>query len=1603
MFDYTPVALNNWVLYAFKNIKLVSFFIILEYLSFWTECVNTVTRRATVYSDYLTLSKLNNANPLDYLQNTIITSSITDSECTSTTCSFSNVSIVVLASLIILFLGLHHFITYFQYQKYLKNDISQISDAKSRKIIELFFKVFINIIDFTFKTLSIFLYYIFINKVFIGLYFKNDYTYVIISILFLVTFTFMYYFQVKYILLYLKLDHQGSLQYDSFSQQYDYTFLVIKILIATNKNLLLINKDDKFNHQVACIDYLIIFFIFYFTLKMTIELISNKNLVIITNLKLNLIRLFLAMYLCVYIVLFAFFNLLLIYEILLINFAALFITCCFITWITAEIYEFIYNDFKFLYQLSYLLDIFLQNPESENIYFQNEAIKIQSLHSTNCTRKVEKKKCSLCEFDYLKNNPNQENNVLEKLKIISGIFLYIESNTYEELSPEEQNYFNFMNLIYNYSLSSIDPNIPQFKIIYKAKEMIEKNKIRRDTYYFNLVFYYSRINKQTELNLKKFKVVEKYDSSLNKLRKSVDILIEMVNTINSKVKKDLYPQTNELNKLKNSISENLQEIHATKNLYNEIFSFVMTKYIFEKTFNIDMNSTIDSMANSEDFDYRQDLVDDRFFKDSILVINYKVEQDLLYLTRASKKFLGFQGKFFEDIFPTKYKLLGKQKFLQAIQSNNEEFTFEFLVETNNNFVKNLKLDCKIFRSFNLKDLFIYASYEFTKDELIIFEAPSVYDPNNQIQVYDIIHGHLVSFSESLEKILFINPFTVDYFLKSKNFQKKKLLFSDIFRKTTFGLEKNSLSAKIETNGAEYVLVYKNYFNNFFAEIEKHKWTIEDEDIITKINDLKEYSYGNVIKNVKLFLKYTIVKDENSEFCIYNLQLQKSRKNKNTNFRKGNIEIDIDSSLFEAHLKDTQYVYEGSQASQPLNSQFGGTAFSSTATTSSLLKNQSGIFKGKKGLLDGENNMDCFTISTLLINVCLVIYCIVFLVIGFTSKDKLNELNNIKSYFINFERYFYQTSLSLLYNIEIHEQGDSQYKSSNYFDEFKSPNVKFQISFAQYANSELQFKVDLLKVKLAEMQNYIYASSFKQDLTPVFNFDTNMKVITLTGIDMLLSDVKTNFIDSISMFLNNVKGTDVNSKYTKVYIFNYNINTGDYDFSSIKNRNFSGPQKAVYELIFNYPNYYNNMNKIWGDIQGLFQSQVDSIFNLNFCLSLILIGLHVFLLIVSLAIINFLKNITEQSNFILCKIITGDWTSYLNMKYVTLRDMTIFYKIDPIKASGKLRKEQRDSAKIIREKNRKEEKMIETLDENEFSNNSNPQIVIGNLTSPLMQVLVYLFSFYLIYAFSFILIFNNSNKDILLSSEYTSYYMEVEKDVVNSLILLETNMLSNQTDINLNKYLAQSSDFIYQPPTEQGYVMNLIEEMKLHNKLLTIKEDRNINFKNLEKQANLLCDCDYLYKNINDEIFSASKKLFEDDSTLFNNLVTLCKQFPMMSKNSIKNLIEDLNYSTMKLTRAYLESNGDYDKIKKIKNEKEFYDIFTINLMILRPLQNYIIQNYILSIILGSEEYFMVCVTAFMIGNFMVECLIFIIINRKLIRRVSNINDEIRCLTICLTA
>ena len=116
MLDYTEEVLKTWVKHSIKNLKLISFFILLEFWTVWISCINSILRLLLVYQgkdnlntvDERGLSKLSALNPLNYLHEIIMLEKTRIIDCMPEECALSNENIFKIGGGVTLMLIIHH-------------------------------------------------------------------------------------------------------------------------------------------------------------------------------------------------------------------------------------------------------------------------------------------------------------------------------------------------------------------------------------------------------------------------------------------------------------------------------------------------------------------------------------------------------------------------------------------------------------------------------------------------------------------------------------------------------------------------------------------------------------------------------------------------------------------------------------------------------------------------------------------------------------------------------------------------------------------------------------------------------------------------------------------------------------------------------------------------------------------------------------------------------------------------------------------------------------------------------------------------------------------------------------------------------------------------------------------------------------------------------------------------------------------------------------------------------------------------------------------------------------------------------------------------------
>ena len=130
--------------------------------------------------------------------------------------------------------------------------------------------------------------------------------------------------------------------------------------------------------------------------------------------------------------------------------------------------------------------------------------------------------------------------------------------------------------------------------------------------------------------------------------------------------------------------------------------------------------------------------------------------------------------------------------------------------------------------------------------------------------------------------------------------------------------------------------------------------------------------------------------------------------------------------------------------------------------------------------------------------------------------------------------------------------------------------------------------------------------------------------------------------------------------------------------------------------------------------------------------------------------------------------------------------------------------------------------------------------------------------------------------------------------MNSTLLLQCILFSNQTDYSLNQYFKNYTTFVSDPYYKNGYIWDMVEEAKLSRTYLTWVEQNYPKFQTVDDTASSIAVCDKLYSSITYDVFSITKKNFPGN-TILDNFAILCKHYPVTNEKYYTNLILEVFY------------------------------------------------------------------------------------------------------------
>ncbi len=911
-------------------------------------------------------------------------------------------------------------------------------------------------------------------------------------------------------------------------------------------------------------------------------------------------------------------------------------------------------------------------------------------------------------------------------------------------------------------------------------------------------------------------------------------------------------------------------------------------------------------------------------------------------------------------------------------------------------------------------------------------------------------------SQNVNIVYFSSNLQSAFFIKSNWLSKIKikysLPFSDIFELINSNINrpqeeknKNGFFTICAINYDKYYTIYQKMLN--FVEEEMNSEEIKENfkrfRQISKYNKRVFYKFQflyeiKIKKKEVLYLLFKIreLKNDDKEMGFIN--------NETFSINKTKMEAD-DLEAFEENEMDklNSIMKEKDNHSITISSN----TISATSKQDLMMEQDT----SRKTIANNDQRMNKFTIFSLIFCIFLVIYCLFFLLMGMINNNNIRKLYLIRNNFNDFRYFFYHTSMNFFFNLEIdknnleYQESTTSESNTNYtfvgknknieslfFQKFKD-NKSININISKYILEELSVKLNILRNIYVNLQNAIYSSHYKDSLDVIFNYKTKFLQINTISSEISVSFSEKYFFETINIFFNHGK-VIIDSISDNNYIYlsiinakNNNIKFGDI---STKKKSLNEVQIKMYEIILNYIIYYKNFIEIGKLMNKFFSDSLNDVFNSTYLLSFILMGIHLFLFIGGIFIVQFLHKIISQNDKMLSSSNDEGNIKFMREKLKCIKNLNLLFVENPRNLVNTINKKR---AEFIKKKyaeaekrkgfakNKKsnniydnfgyeksvsienpfmDEKNILSLDNTNDNNNTYPANSKNKVSYldkfviliPFVQLVMIMFVLYYLYSLIFYFIFRNSYNDFILTSDFSNKNTELDNKMMNNINLLSTMMLLNKTEFDVSYDLTGK---------ENKLMMELLTNILETRTEITKYKNSNIKFISIDEYEKNLMNCTYIYNNLNDTIFFELSKL-ESSKTFFDSLVGICNSYSFMRSGRIDSIFDEISYNSLHLYQLYDTSNKTYLDIVKIYENSMLYDVFLIFIIIFRPIRKFSSDYIYNNIIILSSNNYLVFTIVYLILNILVDLFIFYIINRLVVKKISDINKHLNNMITCIS-
>jgi hypothetical protein len=469
-----------------------------------------------------------------------------------------------------------------------------------------------------------------------------------------------------------------------------------------------------------------------------------------------------------------------------------------------------------------------------------------------------------------------------------------------------------------------------------------------------------------------------------------------------------------------------------------------------------------------------------------------------------------------------------------------------------------------------------------------------------------------------------------------------------------------------------------------------------------------------------------------------------------------------------------------------------------------------------------------------------------------------------------------------------------------------------------------------------------------------------------------------FLEGMSMYINYLVQIINSGTLTETPIKLFEI-TRKFELKNLNIEECSQEQRNIYAIILNYPFIEKALLNVKELIKNWFVNRLNTINDILIGFSVVIVVLHIILIvIVILFIYEFIIILNRKLETIKGNLGSASFMNYFKTKFLHLKVLLTLYDKTPMDVINIISKEKDEYIKLkVIEK--KEEVIIpqKVLEKQRKENikSFNP-LKIYNI----MVVSLIYFFYFLIFIVFFILMYDKL-QTLKTLVDFVNNNAEIDDDLTLTLNSLQIMIITNTSELDFGYFIKNNSNY--------PLISNLIRDHLYLMKLIKATEDANKGiYKEISQFDHIGCED---LRTFNDAEFESIIPEGEKDS-YYRYLVAVCNSYGVLEYKSQDLVMDNIIYLENKLV-SRIEKVPYKDKFTNL-DLTELYELYGLHLVIMRIIRSFLnetaipkLTNDIMSV---YKTMFIVC----LITNFIVECIIMILLECLISQRLLVINTKV---------